>query len=122
MMGFGIYANYYFVNEDKFNMYGGLQFGIASGTGKVTTTPFVGNATIVETKNNFSTVGLNMGMLYFIKSNIALNGSVGLLSFNTTKTESTDSGVTTETKNGSWVFGFNGLIINIGVKVLLGKK
>ncbi len=120
--GFGIFGNYYFINQEKFHMYAGLQLGVGSGTGNVTTTQYSGNSTVVETKNNASTFGLNGGFIYFVKSNIALNGSLGLLSFNKLKTSSTSNNNTNKTDSGNWAFGVNGVIINIGVKVFLFKK
>lgn len=119
--GGGLYGNYYFINQEKFHMYGGVQLLMASGTGKVTTTPYNGATTVVETKNKMSSVGLNSGFLYFIKPNLALNGTVGLLAFNSVKTESNNAGTLIKTNNNNWTFGVNGLLINIGVKAFFGK-
>lgn len=119
--GGGLYGNYYFISQEKFYMYGGIQLLMAGGTGKVTTSFYNGPTTIVETKNKMSSFGLNSGFLYFIKPNLALNGTVGLLAFNSVKTESTNSGTTTKTHNNNWAFGVNGLLINIGVKAFFGK-
>jgi len=122
LTAFGLFGNYYFKNENKYSCYAGIQFGIGSGTGKVTTTLVNGNATIVETKNNGSTFGFNTGFLYFVKSNLALNANLGLLSFNTIKTESTSNNTTFNTKNNNWALGVNGIVINIGIKYFLGNN
>jgi hypothetical protein len=116
---FGVFANYYLMNEARYAWYVGAQFGIGGGTGKFTNKLVNGTETITETKNNGSIFGLNTGFLYFVKSNLALNANFGLLSFNTIKTESTSNNVTTNTKNSNWVFGVNGVIINIGLKYFL---
>lgn len=118
--GAGLLANYYFVNESRFGFYGGLQFGLGGGKGRVTTTYLTAPNTVVETKNSGSTVGLNTGFVYFVRRNWALNASLGLLSFNSTKSVTENGGGTTTTaKNSGWVFGVNGVIVNIGVKFFL---
>jgi hypothetical protein len=117
--GVALFGNYYFRVERNYACYGGIQLGVGSGTGKVTTTPVVGDATIVETQNNGSTFGLNAGFIYFVRSNLAFNTNFGLLSFNNIKTESTSSGTRTNTENSSWVLGVNGIIVNIGLKLFL---
>lgn len=122
LTGLALFGNYYFKSAEKYSCYVGAQLGFGGGTSKVTTTPNNGPTTIVETKNSGSTFGFNTGFLYFVKPNFALNGSLGLLSFNSTKAVSTNNGVTTTTKNGSWAFGVNGVLINIGVKLFLVKK
>jgi len=120
--GILLFGNYYFKAAEKFSMYGGVQLGVASGKGKTTTTPFNCPTTIVETKNTGSTFGFNMGFLYFIKPNLALNGTLGLLSLTKNKAVTTNGNVTTESNTSNWVVGVNGVIINIGVKIFMAKK
>lgn len=117
--GVALLGNYYFVNESRFGFYGGLQLGVGGGTQKVTTTFLNAPNTIVETKNSGSTFGLNTGFVYFVRHNWALNASLGLLSFNSTKSETENSGTTTNSKSSGWVFGVNGVMVNIGVKFFL---
>jgi hypothetical protein len=121
--GFALLANYYFVNNAKFACYGGIQLGMGSGTGETTTTtstanPGVNTESTTETKNSGTTFGFNSGFLYFVKSNLAFNASLGLISLNSSKTEnmSTTGVVTSETKGSNWSVGVNGVIVNIGVK------
>lgn len=121
LTGLALFGNYYFKSAEKYSCYGGIQLGFGGGTRKVTTTPNNGPTTIVETKINGSTFGFNTGFLYFFKPNFALNGSLGLLSYNSTKSVSTNSGITTTIKNGNWVAGVNGVIINLGVKWFITK-
>lgn len=122
LFAYALLANYYITMQKTYACYAGLQLGMGSGTGK-TTTEFVDNTkTEVETKNNVSTFGLNGGFIYFVKANMALNANLGLLSFNRTKSESTSNDVTTKTNNGSWAFGVNGVMINIGIKYFLSTN
>jgi opacity protein-like surface antigen len=121
LTAFGVFGNYYLKTAGPFNCYAGLQFGMGSGTGEVTTTLVNGTSTVVKTKNNGSTFGLNSGFIYFVKSNIALNINFALLSFNSTKAVTTGPGFETETKNSNWAFGVNGIIVNLGLKMFFGN-
>lgn len=117
--GVGLLGNYYFVNESRFGFYGGLQFAVGGGTARTTNTFLNAPDQTVDTKNSGSTFGLNTGFVYFVRRNWALNASLGVLSFNSLKSETTNAGTTTTSKSSGWVFGVNGVMVNIGVKFFL---
>ena len=119
--GVGIFGNYYFRNDRNFACYGGIQFGVGSGNGKTTTTLVNGTSTTTDNKTNLSTFGFNTGLLFFVRENLAFNSNFGLISFNTTKTESTTGDNRTNSTASNWVVGVNGVIVNIGLKYFIGK-
>ncbi len=122
MNGFALFGNYYLKNEQLYAWYIGAQILSGGGTSQSTTTKSNGSVSITNSKNSGSAFGFNTGFLYFVRNNVALNGSLGLLSFNSTKNEFTGTnGFRSTTKSGGWAFGVNGLIVNIGVKLFIRK-
>lgn len=117
--GVGLFGNYYFKNERKYACYGGIQFGLGSGTSKSTNTYVSDPSTTFESKTSSTTFGFNAGVLYFVRHNLALNANFGLLSINSTTTTSSNAGTDTESKGSNWMVGVNGTVVNIGLKYIL---
>lgn len=93
--GGGIFARYYFLNLGKrFKTYGDLGFGLGGNKKETSTTVGITNTT-TSTKASTIGAGLDLGINYFVKENIAISfGLSDVLSVTRTQTKGADGPIT----------------------------
>ncbi len=100
-LNLGVFGRYYFTPINKFSFFGELATGILNSTREVGQT---------NTKQNGFFVGASPGINYFLSHNFAIEASVGLLGYETSKFDTENA----EPKS-TFDIGVNLSDINLGV-------
>lgn len=117
----GLFARKYFMPTTTFGMYGGLQF--MNGPSKNTIETVYNNnnpTTTVETKGSYTTVGLEGGVAFFPSNKFGMHLGVAGLGWQSSKSESENSGTKYESKSSGFNFDLNTLYLNVGLFYFFG--